>query len=99
MAVQQNGRLMVVFCSVADTVGEFPWRVDTPEPGQAGGSCEGFSPGLEGRDEFANSIRCYSIPGSGEGWRWHLTALPVLVKRVLAYLGLSDEVYNLLVIN
>jgi hypothetical protein len=37
--------------------------------------------------------------GSGEGWRWHLTALPVLVKRVLAYLGLSDEVYTRLVIN
>ena len=31
--------------------------------------------------------------------RWHLTALPVLVKRVLGYLGLSDEVYTRLVIN
>ncbi len=37
--------------------------------------------------------------GSGEGSRWHLTALPVLVKRVLGYLGLSDEVYTRLVIN
>jgi transposase len=37
--------------------------------------------------------------GSGEGCRWHLTALPVLVKRVLGYLGLSDEVYTRLVIN
>jgi transposase len=37
--------------------------------------------------------------GSGEGCRWHLTALPVLVKRVLGYLGLSDEVYARLVIN
>lgn len=37
--------------------------------------------------------------GSDEGWRWHLTTLPVLVKRVLGYLGLSDEVYTRLVIN
>jgi transposase len=36
---------------------------------------------------------------SDEGCRWHLTALPVLVKRVLGYLGLSDEVYTRLVIN
>ena len=36
---------------------------------------------------------------SGEECRWHLTALPVLVKRVLGYLGLSDEVYTRLVIN
>ena len=34
-----------------------------------------------------------------EGSRWHLTALPVLVKRVLGYLGLSDEVYTRLLIN
>ena len=37
--------------------------------------------------------------GGEEGCRWHLTALPVLVKRVLGYLGLSDEVYTRLVIN
>src|SRR4051812_35875943 len=37
--------------------------------------------------------------GDGEGCRWHLTALPVLVKRVLGYLGLSEEVYTRLVIN
>jgi transposase len=37
--------------------------------------------------------------GCGEGSRWHLTALPVLVKQVLAYLGLFDEVYTRLVIN
>jgi len=37
--------------------------------------------------------------GSGEGCRWHLTALPVLVERVLGYLGLSEEVYTRLVIN
>src|SRR4051812_37608858 len=36
---------------------------------------------------------------SGEECRWHLTALPVLLKRVLGYLGLSDEVYTRLVIN
>jgi transposase len=35
----------------------------------------------------------------GDGCRWHLTALPVLVKRVLGYLGLSEEVYTRLVIN
>jgi transposase len=34
-----------------------------------------------------------------ERCRWHLTALPVLVKRVLGYLGLSDDVYTRLVIN
>jgi transposase len=37
--------------------------------------------------------------GSGDGCRWHLTALPVLVKRVLGYLGLPEEVYTRLVIN
>ena len=31
--------------------------------------------------------------------RWHLTALPKLVKRVLGYLGLSEAVYTRLVIN
>src|SRR5512147_1886413 len=36
---------------------------------------------------------------SEEGCRWHLTALPVLVKRVLGYLGLSDDRYTRLVIN
>jgi transposase len=36
---------------------------------------------------------------SGEGSRWHLTALPILVKRVLGYLGLSEDVYKRLVIN
>jgi transposase len=37
--------------------------------------------------------------GSSDGCRWHLTALPVLVKRVLGYLGLSEGVYTRLVIN
>ena len=37
--------------------------------------------------------------GSGTECRWHLTALPVLMKRVLAYLGLSDEIYTRLVTN
>ena len=36
---------------------------------------------------------------SGDGSRWHLKALPDLLKRVLAYLGLSEEVYTGLVIN
>jgi transposase len=40
------------------------------------------------------------IRGVGDdGCRWHLTALPVLVSRVLGFLGLSDEVYTRLVIN
>jgi hypothetical protein len=37
--------------------------------------------------------------GSGPGCRWHLSVLPVLVQRVLGYLGLSDEVYTRLIIN
>jgi transposase len=37
--------------------------------------------------------------GSDDGCRWHLTRLPILVKRVLSYLGLSEEVYTRLVIN
>ena len=36
---------------------------------------------------------------SEHGCRGHLTALPVLVKKVLRYLGLSEEVYTRLVIN
>jgi len=36
---------------------------------------------------------------SNNGSRWHLTALPVLVERVLGYLGLSDEVYTRLLMN
>jgi transposase len=34
-----------------------------------------------------------------EGRRWHLNSLPKLVKQVLGYLGLSEEVYTRLVIN
>jgi transposase len=34
-----------------------------------------------------------------QGCRWHLTALPVLVTRVLGYLGLAEEVYTRLAIN
>jgi transposase len=34
-----------------------------------------------------------------DGCRWHLSPLPVLVTRVLGYLGLSEEVYTRLVIN
>jgi transposase len=36
---------------------------------------------------------------SGGDIHWHLTPLPKLVKRVLAYLGLSEAVYTRLVIN
>jgi transposase len=36
---------------------------------------------------------------SEHGCRWHLTALPVLVRKVLRYLGLSEVVYTRLVIN
>jgi len=36
---------------------------------------------------------------SGDERRWHLKALPELVKRVLGYLGLSHKVYTRLVIN
>jgi len=36
---------------------------------------------------------------SGGEVRWHLKALPVLVKQVLGYLGLSEAVYTRLVIN
>jgi hypothetical protein len=34
-----------------------------------------------------------------DGGRWQLSPLPVLVTRVLGYLGLSEEVYTRLVIN
>jgi transposase len=36
---------------------------------------------------------------SEDGRRWHLNSLPKLVKQVLGYLGLSEEVYTRLVIN
>jgi transposase len=36
---------------------------------------------------------------SEDGRHWHLKALPKLVKQVLGYLGLSEEVYTRLVIN
>jgi transposase len=35
----------------------------------------------------------------GDGCRWHLTPLPPLVRRVLAYLGLAETVYTQIVIN
>ena len=35
----------------------------------------------------------------GDGCRWHLRALPALVKQVLGYLGLSEDIYTRLVIN
>jgi hypothetical protein len=36
---------------------------------------------------------------SGGEVRWHLTALPNLVRQVLSYLGLSEAVYTRLVMN
>lgn len=48
---------------------------------------------------IARSGLTLSRVGSGDECRWRLTALPVLVKRVLGYLGLSEEVYTRLVIN
>src|SRR5512135_2943354 len=35
----------------------------------------------------------------GDGCRWHLRALPALVKQVRGYLGLSEDIYTRLVIN
>jgi transposase len=35
----------------------------------------------------------------GEDRRWHLSALPELLRRVLAYVGLPDSVYTQIVIN
>ena len=35
----------------------------------------------------------------GDESRWHLTPLPHLLKRVLAYLGLPEAVYTRLEIN
>jgi transposase len=77
---------------------------------QGGEELEGLYPGQGKRttdrptaqrvlEAIARTGMTLTRVGSGEGWRWHLTALPVLVKRVLAYLGLSDEVYTRLVIN
>ncbi len=43
-------------------------------------------------------ITLTQVEGGGEV-RWHLTPLPRLVKRVLAYLGLSEAVYTRLLIN
>jgi transposase len=37
--------------------------------------------------------------GTDPGCRRHLTPLPILVKKILRYLGLSEEVYTRLVIN
>jgi transposase len=36
---------------------------------------------------------------SGDERRWHLSALPMLVRQVLGYIGLSHDVYTRLVIN
>ena len=45
------------------------------------------------------SMYIFKQPHIGGEVRWHLKTLPELVKRVLGYLGLSEEVYTRLVIN
>ena len=78
--------------------------------GQDGEDLAGLYPGQRKRttdrptakrvlEAIAGSGLTLTHVGSGEGSRWHLTALPVLVTRVLGYLGLSDELYTRLVIN
>jgi len=51
---------IVVFFSVADTIGEFTTTFDTPESGQAGSPVRRKSAVPGGGDEFANSVHCYS---------------------------------------
>ena len=40
-----------------------------------------------------------TLADDGDDRRWHLTPLSKLVRRVLAYLGLAEDVYTGLVIN
>src|SRR5512144_2534479 len=72
---------------------------------QSGEELPGLYPGQEKRttdrptaqrvlEAIAGTGMTLTQVGSGEGCCWHLTALPVLVKRVLGYLGLSEEVYT-----
>jgi transposase len=77
---------------------------------QSGEELQGLYPGQEKRstdrptakrvlEAVARTGVTVTRVRSSEGSCWHLTALPVLVKRVLGYLGLSEEVYTQLVIN
>jgi transposase len=77
---------------------------------QSGEKLQGLYPGLPKRTtdrptgkrvlEAISWAEITLIPvESGNGRRWHLNALPKLVKQVLGYLGLSEEVYTQLVIN
>jgi transposase len=77
---------------------------------QSGEELPGLYPGQEKRttdrptaqrvlEAIARTAMTLTQVGSSDGCRWHLTALPVLVQRVLDYLGLSEEVYTRLVIN
>jgi len=77
---------------------------------QSGEKLQGLYPGLPKRTtdrptgkrvlEAISWAEITLIPvESGNGRRWHLNALPKLVKQVLGYLGLSEEVYTRLVIN
>jgi hypothetical protein len=51
----EAGRLTSVFCSIADTVGEFPQAANQPESDQDGDSGERESRFLDGPAAFANS--------------------------------------------
>ena len=77
---------------------------------QAGEKLTGLYPGQASRTtERPTAVRVLeAIARAGitltrveteDGSRWHLTPLPELVKRVLAYLGLPETVYTRLVIN
>ena len=77
---------------------------------QSGEELPGLYPGQEKRttdrltaqrvpEAIARTGMTLTQVGSSDGCRWHLTALPVLVKRVLGYLGLYEDVYTRLVIN
>src|SRR5215213_2911888 len=77
---------------------------------QGGEELEGLYPGQPKRttdrptakrvlEAIAGTGMTLTRVGSGDGCRWHLTALPILVQRVLGYLGLSEEVYRRLLIN
>ena len=77
---------------------------------QAGEKLRGLYPGQASRTtEAPTAVRVLKAIAKtgitltrvdhGDGSYWHLTSLPKLLKRVLAYLGLPETVYTRLVIN
>lgn len=77
---------------------------------QAGEKLRGLYPGQASRTtEAPTAVRVLTAIAKtgitltrvdhGDGSYWHLTPLPELLKRVLAYLGLPETVYTRLVIN